>query len=167
MRFSAQPMERPDHLSSEEYGWLLVSDFVRFFNEHRAIQFFPSERICVDESMSQWDGMGGNSGCYRDGQSRSWCSGERCRLGPPLTPTRRLRTPPGAGRRVSGSGSRHQGRCKFCRVKKTVWLCSTCRAAGRETYLYRTKDRASCWSSYMEDDHLLYSLLGFPKISGL
>ena len=54
-----QPPERPDNLLSEAYRWLLVDGFVDRFNEHRAKFFSPSDRICVDESISQWYGQGG------------------------------------------------------------------------------------------------------------
>jgi hypothetical protein len=60
LRFSHQPANRPHNTSSEEYRWMLVSDFVRSFNSHREEYFIPSERICVDESMSRWYGMGGD-----------------------------------------------------------------------------------------------------------
>ena len=39
---------------------MLVADFIRFINEHRAQYFTPGDRICVDESMSRWYGMGGD-----------------------------------------------------------------------------------------------------------
>jgi hypothetical protein len=60
LRFSAQPAVRPEDVPSEEYRWMLVNDFVRFFNDHRHEQFVPCDRICVDESMSRWYGMGGD-----------------------------------------------------------------------------------------------------------
>jgi hypothetical protein len=37
---------------------MLVDDFVKKLNEHRANYFNPSEMICVDESMSRWYGQG-------------------------------------------------------------------------------------------------------------
>jgi len=46
--------------SSEVYRWKLVDDFVAAFNEHRANFFYPSDLICVDESMSRWYGQGGH-----------------------------------------------------------------------------------------------------------
>jgi hypothetical protein len=41
-------------------GVLLVSDFVKAFNDQREQNFIPSHLICVDESISRWYGMGGH-----------------------------------------------------------------------------------------------------------
>ena len=60
IRWSDQPSERPDSMSSEQYRWKLVDDFVDKFNEHRAATFQPSDTICVDESISRWYGKGGH-----------------------------------------------------------------------------------------------------------
>jgi hypothetical protein len=60
MRFSHQPPERPPSMSHEEHRWTLVADFVWLFNEHRVEQFVPSDKICVDESISRWYGLGGD-----------------------------------------------------------------------------------------------------------
>ena len=57
--FSHQPEERPDDVSSEAYRWMLVDDFVDLFNSHRKEYVNPSSKICVDESMSKWNGLGG------------------------------------------------------------------------------------------------------------
>jgi Transposase IS4 len=59
LRWSEQPEEMGD-LTSEQYRWALVDDFVDNFNQHRATRFIPSDRICVDESMSRWYGQGGS-----------------------------------------------------------------------------------------------------------
>lgn len=59
IRFSYQPAVRPEGMSSEHYRWMLVDDFVTNFNDHRSASFKPSSRICVDESMSRWYGLGG------------------------------------------------------------------------------------------------------------
>ena len=59
-RWSFQPEERPPHVSSEDYRWMLVDDFVAFFNEHREKFFNPSSDMCADESMSRWYGLGGD-----------------------------------------------------------------------------------------------------------
>jgi hypothetical protein len=59
IRFSRQPPVRPDHMSTEAYRWLLVDGFVDKFNSYRETNFFPSELICADESMSRWYGQGG------------------------------------------------------------------------------------------------------------
>ena len=37
---------------------MLVDDFVLAFNEYRAKNYSPSDRICVDESISRWYGLG-------------------------------------------------------------------------------------------------------------
>jgi len=60
MRFSEQPAERPEGLSSMEYRWMLVNDFIDAFNDYRASNYSPSDRICVDESISRWYGLGGH-----------------------------------------------------------------------------------------------------------
>jgi hypothetical protein len=39
---------------------MLIDNFVKNFNEHRASYFSPSDTICVDESMSCWYGQGGH-----------------------------------------------------------------------------------------------------------
>jgi hypothetical protein len=36
-----------------------VHDFMHRFNKHRRLFFSPSDRICVDESISHWYGHGG------------------------------------------------------------------------------------------------------------
>jgi len=59
MRWSEQPQERPEGMSSETYRWMAVDDFVSRYNHHRVQHFQPSDIICVDESMSRWYGIGG------------------------------------------------------------------------------------------------------------
>jgi Transposase IS4 len=59
IRFSDQPDARPNDMTSERYRWRLVDDFVDNFNKYRVSNFTPSERICVDESISRWYGQGG------------------------------------------------------------------------------------------------------------
>ena len=60
IRFSEQPAERPECMSSMEYRWMLVNDFIDAFNDYRASNYSPSDRICVDESISRWYGLGGH-----------------------------------------------------------------------------------------------------------
>ena len=60
IRFSDQPCNHPSEMTSEQYQWRLVDDFIKNFNEHQAQNFFPLDEICVDESMSQWYGQGGH-----------------------------------------------------------------------------------------------------------
>jgi hypothetical protein len=38
---------------------MLIEDFVKAINEHRAVYLLVSDRICVDESFSRWYGQGG------------------------------------------------------------------------------------------------------------
>ena len=44
---------------SEQFRWSLVNDFVEAINRHRAPHVTPAETLCVDESISQWYGQGG------------------------------------------------------------------------------------------------------------
>ena len=60
MVWSVQPCIRPEGVSSEQYRWMLVEDFVRNFNDHRAQFFHPGWLICADESISRWYGLGGH-----------------------------------------------------------------------------------------------------------
>jgi Transposase IS4 len=60
IRFSMQPDDKPEDITSETYRWMLVDGFIRNFNQHRATNFIPSEKLCVDESFSRWYGQGGN-----------------------------------------------------------------------------------------------------------
>jgi Transposase IS4 len=39
---------------------MLDDDHVARFNDHRQCCFFPSERICLDESIARWYGQGGH-----------------------------------------------------------------------------------------------------------
>jgi hypothetical protein len=60
IRWSYQPITRLDEVSSEQYRWMLIDDFVKNFNKHCESYFNPSDTICVDESMSRWYGQGGH-----------------------------------------------------------------------------------------------------------
>lgn len=60
IRFSDQPKQRPSHLTDKDYRWMLVDDFVSYFNEHRARFMTPSSDLCVDESIARWYGLGGD-----------------------------------------------------------------------------------------------------------
>lgn len=60
LKWSEQPAERPEDMSHERYRWCLVQDFVDRVNEHRSTHFYPSDIICVDESISRWYGLGGS-----------------------------------------------------------------------------------------------------------
>ena len=37
-----------------------VNDFITAFNDYRASNYPPLELICVDESISRWNGLGGH-----------------------------------------------------------------------------------------------------------
>ena len=58
LAYSMQPDEDAC-LSSVEHRWALINDFVEAFNDHRRRHVTPSERLCVDESMIRWYGIGG------------------------------------------------------------------------------------------------------------
>lgn len=53
MRWSYQPDTRPPGMSREVYSWRLVDDHVFRYNKETKDYSSPSERICVDESMSR------------------------------------------------------------------------------------------------------------------
>ena len=59
LQFSFQPELRPEGMSDAEYRWLLVDGFVEIFNKYRAETFHPGGRICIDESILRWYGLGG------------------------------------------------------------------------------------------------------------
>jgi hypothetical protein len=59
IRFSYQP-EQQGVQSSVRHCWALIDYFVSAFNTHRRIMVTTSEDICVDESMSRWNGQGGH-----------------------------------------------------------------------------------------------------------
>eukprot|EP00173_Palmaria_palmata_P004197 Plantae.Rhodophyta-Palmaria_palmata.ctg521.p1 GENE.Plantae.Rhodophyta-Palmaria_palmata.ctg521~~Plantae.Rhodophyta-Palmaria_palmata.ctg521.p1 ORF type:complete len:299 (+),score=20.18 Plantae.Rhodophyta-Palmaria_palmata.ctg521:501-1397(+) len=65
VRWSYQPETSPTGMSSETFRWRLVYENVERFNQERKYHFSPSERICVDEFMSRWCGIGGY--CIREG----------------------------------------------------------------------------------------------------
>jgi Transposase IS4 len=48
LSFSHQEPERPYGMSSADYRWTLVDDFVNDFNRHRRARFRPSERVSAD-----------------------------------------------------------------------------------------------------------------------
>ena len=58
IHFSHQPPACPLDMSSEQYHWRLVDDFINNFNKHWAQNYFLSNEICVNESMSEWYGQG-------------------------------------------------------------------------------------------------------------
>mmetsp|Transcript_19195 Transcript_19195/g.28948 ORF Transcript_19195/g.28948 Transcript_19195/m.28948 type:complete len:98 (-) Transcript_19195:226-519(-) len=58
--FGDRPAQRFDEMSSEEYRWKRVDDFVEAFNKYRQSNYHPSDWICVDKSISRWYGLGGH-----------------------------------------------------------------------------------------------------------
>ncbi|KAL3781822.1 hypothetical protein ACHAW5_001132 [Stephanodiscus triporus] len=60
IRWSHQPPEQPHGMSSEQYRWMLVDDFVDNINEYRARTFVPGGHLEADESMICWYGVGGS-----------------------------------------------------------------------------------------------------------
>ena len=40
--------------------WGMIRDFIIAINDHRASHVIPSQKSCVDESMSRWYGLGGD-----------------------------------------------------------------------------------------------------------
>ena len=47
IRFSDQPCNCPSEMTSEQYCWRLVDDFIKNFNEHRAQNFFHQMRFAL------------------------------------------------------------------------------------------------------------------------
>ena len=47
IRFSEQPPNRPSEMTSEQYRWRLVDDFVKNFNEHRVQNFSHRMRFAL------------------------------------------------------------------------------------------------------------------------
>jgi hypothetical protein len=60
VRWSRQPPEQPHGMSSEQYCWMLVDDFVANINEYRTRTFVPGSHLEADESMICWYGVGGS-----------------------------------------------------------------------------------------------------------
>jgi len=48
IRLREQPTERPEGVSSMKYRWMLVNDYIDAFNDYRASNCIPSDRIWVD-----------------------------------------------------------------------------------------------------------------------
>jgi hypothetical protein len=59
LTFSKQT-EKTLAMTCEEHHWMLIDDLINNFSRHRATYYYPSERICVDESISRWCGLGGS-----------------------------------------------------------------------------------------------------------
>jgi hypothetical protein len=59
IRWSRQPPEQPDGMSSERYCWMLINDFVANINKYRQRTFVPGGRLEADETVVRWYGKGG------------------------------------------------------------------------------------------------------------
>ena len=46
-------------MKHSQFRWRLVDDFVKRLNDYHANNLFPSEMICVNESISRWYGQEG------------------------------------------------------------------------------------------------------------
>ena len=60
IQFSYCPEDREDSVSHADHRWMLIDDMIENFNNHRASRYYPSDKICVDESMVRWYGVGGD-----------------------------------------------------------------------------------------------------------
>jgi hypothetical protein len=60
IRFSYQPEERDPEMDHADWRWKMIDDFVKNFNDHRASNYYPSDKICIDESIVRWYGLGGD-----------------------------------------------------------------------------------------------------------
>jgi hypothetical protein len=47
-------------MSSEQYRWMLIDDFVAIINEYRTRTFVPGGYLEADESMIRWYGIRGS-----------------------------------------------------------------------------------------------------------
>jgi hypothetical protein len=59
VRWSRQPPEQPDGMSSEQYRWMLVDDFIDNINEYRLRMFDPGNHLEADETVIRWYGVEG------------------------------------------------------------------------------------------------------------
>ena len=59
VRWSRQPPEQPDGMSSERYRWMLINDFVANINKYRQRTFVPGGHLEANETIIQWYGKGG------------------------------------------------------------------------------------------------------------
>jgi hypothetical protein len=50
--------EKPDGSTYQQWAWSKLNGCIERVNKHRATKYSPSEKICIDESMSKWYGLG-------------------------------------------------------------------------------------------------------------
>jgi len=51
VRWSRQPPEQPDGMSSERYHWMLINNFVANINKYRLRTFVPGGHLEADETV--------------------------------------------------------------------------------------------------------------------
>jgi hypothetical protein len=54
IRWSRPPAEQPEGMSSEQYRWMLVEDFVTNFNEYRSWSFDPGDHLEANKTIIRW-----------------------------------------------------------------------------------------------------------------
>jgi hypothetical protein len=59
VRWSCQPPEQPDSMSSERYRWMLINNFVASYNDYCQRTFVPGGHLEADETVIRWYGKGG------------------------------------------------------------------------------------------------------------
>ena len=59
IRWSEQDDQCNPRMLPADYRWQLIDDFVKHFNDHRRLNFSPSDLVVVDELISKWYGLGG------------------------------------------------------------------------------------------------------------
>ena len=59
VRWSRQSPEQPVGMSSEQYRWMLINDFVANINKYCQRTFVPGGHLEADETIIRWYGKGG------------------------------------------------------------------------------------------------------------
>jgi hypothetical protein len=59
VRWSQQPPKQPSGMSSEQYYWMLIDDFVANINRHCVSMFVPGNEVEDNETAIHWYGFGG------------------------------------------------------------------------------------------------------------
>jgi hypothetical protein len=58
VRWSRQPTEQPDGMSSERYRWMLINGFVANINKYRQRTFVPGGHLEANKTVILWYGKG-------------------------------------------------------------------------------------------------------------
>ena len=58
--FEVKPIESPAGMHHSTCKYMLVNGFLDNFNKYWALNYVPSDLICVEESMSKWYRIGGH-----------------------------------------------------------------------------------------------------------